>query len=267
MPKRVPALSAKALAAVRPSTGPIEIVDGYVPGLRVRILPNGSRTWSLNIRDSKGVRRRFGVGAGYGLAEARRKAEDLRRAVREGADPTSDRRAARRRAQAAQQGVGTLVALLDTYFVTGPGAPRRSAAKSKRLLLTVFARVLNTPVLDIDRTQLQLIADGWQSMATASLAVRLLRPCLKWAEKRGLVRPGVHQLEPPSAVGTRDRTLSGDELRAVWPHLQGAHGNVMKWLMWTACRLNEAAGMTWGEIEGDRVRPSQRRAQKAAVSA
>ena len=45
----------------------------------------GTRAWSLNIRDSKGVRRRFEVGSGLSLAEARRKAEDLRRNIRGGA--------------------------------------------------------------------------------------------------------------------------------------------------------------------------------------
>jgi hypothetical protein len=64
---------------------------------------SGTRTWSLNIRDSKGVRRRFDVGANLGLSEARRKAEKLRKAVRDGADPTSERRAGRQRAQAATQ--------------------------------------------------------------------------------------------------------------------------------------------------------------------
>ena len=43
MPKRVPALSAKRLAATRAANAPIELVDGFLPGLRVRILPSGAR--------------------------------------------------------------------------------------------------------------------------------------------------------------------------------------------------------------------------------
>jgi integrase len=253
MPKRVPALSAKALAAVRPSdSSTIELVDGYVPGLRVRILPNGTRSWSLNIRDSKGVRRRFDIGIGHGLAEARRKAEVLRQQVRGGADPTSERRAARQRAQAAREGEGTLGSLVDKYFDAGPGAKLRRAAKCKRLVRTVFGSALAKPMLDVRGPELQLIADGWKSGASASLAVRLLRPCLKWAEKRGLVQAGVAVLEQPATVRKRERVLTEDELRAISPHLRGVHGNVIKWLLWTGCRLNEAAGMTWGEIDCDR---------------
>jgi integrase len=209
------------------------------------------RTWSLNIRDRKGVRRRFDVGARLGLAEARRKAEELRRSIREGADPTSERRAARRRTQAARDGVGTLGALIATYFSTGPGGQQRRAARNRRQLETVFAKVLSKPVLDIKRAELQLTADGWQSGATASLAIRVLRPCLKWAEKRGLVPEGVANLEQPGRPGKRERVVTTDELTKIWPHLHGAHGNVIKWLLWTGCRLNEAAGMTLGEINGE----------------
>ena len=169
MPKRVPPLTARTLAATRSGSKTVEIVDGFILGLRVRILPSGTRTWSLNIRDSKGVRRRFDLGTGLTLAQARRKAEELRRAVRDGADPTAERRAARRRAEAAQQGRGTLDALLETYFTKGPGAQQRRAAKHRRLVQTVFANALHTPTADLKRTELQLIADAWQSSATASL--------------------------------------------------------------------------------------------------
>jgi integrase len=59
----------------------------------------------------------------------------------------------------------------------------------------------------------------------------------------------VADLEPPAAVKKRERVLTTDELRAAWRHLRGTHGDVIKWLLWTGCRLNEATGMTWGEID------------------
>ena len=252
MPKRVPPLSAKALAQVRPSDRTIELVDGYVPGLRIRILPNGTKAWSLNIRDSKGVRRRFEVGANLGIAEARKKAEALRRAVREGADPTAERRAARQRSQAAREGIGTLRALLGMYYIKGPGSDRRRAGRDKQLLQTVFARVLDKPMHDLDDTELQLIVDDWQSASTGSLAVRLIRPCLKWAGKRGYARPKLGILEQPRTVAKRERVLTSDELKSIWPHLNGVRGNVIKWLLWTGCRLGEAAALPWAEIDGDK---------------
>jgi integrase len=118
-------------------------------------------------------------------------------------------------------------------------------------LETVFAKLLDRPSIDLERTELQLTADEWQSAATASLAIRNLRPCLKWAEKRGLVRAGTASLEQPAKARKRDRIVAIGELKVVWPHLRGPHGDVIKFLLWTGCRLNEAAGMKWDEIKGD----------------
>ena len=252
MPKRVPALSAKRLAATRAADAPIELVDGFLPGLRVRILPSGARAWSLNVRDSKGVRRRFSLGSGLSLTEARSRGEQLRRAIHDGADPTEERRAAHRRSRAAHEGIGTFRALLATYFLKGPGARQRRAAKTRKLIERIFTEVLEQPALHIERPGLQLIADNWQSAASAALAVRSLRPCLSWAEKRRLVKTGVADLEPPAAVARRERVLTPKELTAIWSHFRRRHGQIFKWLLWTGCRLNEAAGMTWGEIDGDK---------------
>jgi integrase len=147
--------------------------------------------------------------------------------------------------------VGTLRALLEKYFEKGPGVHHRRADRDQQLLRTVFAKLLDKPAFELQRLELQLIADDWRSPATASLAVRLLRPCLKWAEKRQLTPAGLGILEQPGRVGKRERVLTRAELRAIWPCLTGMHGCVMKWLLWTGCRLNEAAAMTWNEITGD----------------
>jgi integrase len=67
-----------------------------------------------------------------------------------------------------------------------------------------------------------------------------------------LVRSGIANLEPPATVGRRDRVLMPEELIAIWPHFRAQHGQVFKWLLWTGCRLNEAVGMTWSEIDSEK---------------
>src|SRR6266704_2249825 len=97
MPRRIQPLNAKRLEAVRPSDDEVvELGDGHLPGLRVRI-SQGGRFWSLNIRNSKGERRRFDVGANLSLAEARRRAETLKQAIKQGGVPTGERREVRQR--------------------------------------------------------------------------------------------------------------------------------------------------------------------------
>jgi hypothetical protein len=224
MPKRVPPLSAKTLANIRLGKEPVELVDGFVPGLRVRIYPSGTRSWFLIVRNRAGERGRFHVGTGLSLAEARRKAEDDRKKIRDGADPTAERRAARQRARAAREGVGTLGALVENYFTSGPGSTLRRAKKTKQLIKTVFGKVLTVPLLDMKRPILQLIVDEWPSRHSAAFAVRSIRPSLKWAEKREMVQVGISDLEPPAVPRKRERVLSEQEIKAIWPHLQGSHG-------------------------------------------
>ena len=106
MPKRVEPLNAKQIEKWHPDAKRIlELVDGAVPGLRVRLTPNGTKTWSLSARVN-GERRRLNLGEGLGLAEARRKAEDARRQIADGVDPASAKTAARERRKAAAEGHG-----------------------------------------------------------------------------------------------------------------------------------------------------------------
>ena len=65
----------------------LELVDGAVPGLRLRVTPAGTKTRSLNIR-AAGVMRRFDVGSGFGSQRLEREPKKLRRRIEMGADPT-----------------------------------------------------------------------------------------------------------------------------------------------------------------------------------
>jgi len=90
MAKRVPPLTTKQIEATRPINGKhIELVDGHVPGLRVRVGPMG-RHWSLAIRDTNGAMRRFPVGENLKLAAARIKAMQLRQDIKGGADQSAN---------------------------------------------------------------------------------------------------------------------------------------------------------------------------------
>jgi integrase len=255
MAKRVPPLSSAQVSNLKPDpTKVVELVDGAVPGLRLRVTPAGTRTWSLNIR-AAGVMRRFDVGSGFGLAEARKKAEDLRRQIRDGADPTVGRTALRARAKAAEEGIGTFGAVIDTYFSTGPGAGLTSKPEQLKRLRSVFYAQLRRPALDIDGVALQLTVDAHDAKTAAARAVAYLKPVLKWAAKRALVK-AAFDLEKPHAdveeeTGVGQRVLTHDELRAVLPRLNDPHGRCCKFLLLTAARLSEATEATWAEIDGD----------------
>ncbi len=256
MAKRVPALLSAQVTNLKPDPTKVrELVDGAVPGLRLRVTPAGTRSWSLNIR-SLGKMRRFEVGAGFGLAEARVKARELRRQIREGADPTAERRALRARSKAAEQGIGTFGAVIDAYFSTGPGAGLRSKREQLKRLRSVFAAHLARHAQDIDGVALQLTVDAHGAKTAAARAVAYLKPILKWAVKRALVKAAFDLEKPDAGIedeesGVGQRVLAHDELHAVLPQLGDPHGRCCKFLLLTAARLREATEATWAEIDRD----------------
>jgi integrase len=267
MPKRAAvltqrAIESKVIAAKREGSRAIELVDGASLGLRARVVPTtGDVFWSLSTKDSKGIRKRFQVGRGLSLADGRKAAERLRAQIREGIDPTLERRLARQRAAAARLGAGTFDALLTAYYENGPGKVQRSAADSLKRIRVVYARLLDKPALDLRRAELQLEAERWRTVSYADVVISRLRPVLKWAARRDLVAADCADLERQSRPGKRTRVLSEQELRSLWPHLdshdrendarRSSYEAAFQWLLYTGCCLREATGMTWAELTED----------------
>jgi integrase len=252
MPRRIQPLTAKQLDAVRPrDLEVIELGDGLLPGLRVRI-SRGGRYWSLNIRNAKGERRRFDVGDNISLAEARRRAETLKQAIKQGADPTGERRDVRQRTKDARAGIGTLGSVIDAYF-DGDGASLRTKSEQRARIRHVFLKHLDRPATEITVQQLQLAADAHPSASSASRAITYLKPVARWAAKRGLMQRGFSELEKPIERSFEDgghRVLDRDTLGLVLPNLdQGYHGPAARLMLWTAARLDEVCSATWDEFD------------------
>jgi len=267
--KRVKPLTSAQIRNLKPAQNTIELVDGAVPGLRVRMTPNGVMSWSLNVRDTKGVRRRFDIGRGLGLAKAREQAEELRRLIRSGSDPTAERRAARARASDAHLGIGTFGSVITAYFHSGPGSLLNTREEQERRICDVFAKHLKRPAMEVSAADLQITADSHPSPSSAAHAVAYLRPLATWASRRELLRKGFVELEkPPARPGANgaavgQRYLSAKELAKILPCLgHHAHDAAARFMLLTGCRLEEACGATWSEIDiGDRtwIIPASRR--------
>ena len=248
MAKRVPALSAAAVAKIKPDpVRTLEFVDGDVPGLRLRVTPKGTRTWSLNIRAS-GVMRRFEVGAELGLAEARVKARLIRQRVAAGADPTAEKRENRTKAVSAKRGVGTFGAAVEEYFSAGNGAGLKTKAEQLRRIRSVFKAHLDRPGVDVLSSELQRAVDPHTAKVAAARAVAYVTPVLKWAVKRGLMK-GVFDLEKPLQDAPRQKVMDEAELAAVWPTLTDSYGRCCRFMLLTGARLDEARNATWGQFD------------------
>ena len=248
MAKRVPPLSAATLTKFKPDPVKVlELVDGAVPGLRVRITPAGTRSWSLNIR-AQGKMRRFDVGRSLGLAEARLKAEDLRRKIKDGADPTAEKRTNHQRTQLASQGIGTFDAIVEAYFTTGQGSGLSTKDDQLRRIRSVFAAHLSRTALEVKSSELQLSIDNHGAKVSAARAAGYLTPVLHWAKRRDLVI-GDFNLEKPLQDAPRQKVLTEVELAALLPAFKGHHGGCAKFMLLTGARITETTAATWSQID------------------
>lgn len=256
MAKVVPPLNARQFAAWKTGVGSAELVDGAVAGLRVRRGLSGEVTWSLFVR-LNGERRRIALGTGLGLAEARQKAEDARRQVKDGVDPNAARREAVARARDAKFGRGTLKSIIEAYFTTGDGADLKSREIQRDHLQTVFAELIDRPALDLSAADLQGAVVGWskRSVRSAQLAAAYMRPVSRWAQGLGLMKVGTEALrQPKRRTAAVQAVLTVTDAGKLWRTLTDDGFDLAARLMlWTACRRGEVIGATWAEFDLDRA--------------
>ena len=260
MPKRVAPLNAKQLERWKPDRNrTLELIDGAVAGLRVRLAPTGELSWSLSAR-LEGRRRRIALGRGLKLAEARRKAEDARSRIARGEDPAEAQRTRNERRKAAAQGIGTLGSVIAAYYEQGPGATLRSGASARALVERVFVDHLSRAALDVRSSELQLVIDGWRSKSSGRHCAAYFRPAMRWAAKRGLMTRG-ELLEGPPLGEMRQRVLTHDEVGQLLRVLGWrSRGAAARFMLLTGARREEVCGATWGEIkDGFWTIPSARR--------
>jgi integrase len=233
-----------------------ELADQDCRGLRLRISPGGARTWIAGMRDREGAARRFTLGAYpvVGIGQAREAARAMLHAVKHGgADPVADRRRERASAEAARAGVGTLAAMLDLYE-RQRGGKLRSWPEYRRSIGRVFGPLLPRPLAGLTAVDLQMAADGYGAQAQASLAVRCIRPLLKWASApgRAYCAPELAGISPPATVRRRDRVLARDELAGLLPALRASdrpYAAALRFMLLTLLRRSEADGARWQDVD------------------
>jgi integrase len=249
VPKRVPPLNSMQVERIKPGQ---ELVDGAVPGLRVTRTAAGL-SWGLSVR-VKGARRWIQVGVGIGLAEARRRAERLRRDIADGRDPAEERAAEKQRQSDAVKGLGTLRGIMASYFEHRPEL--RSAATQRKALVAVFKDWLDTPALDFTPPLAQLAVDKWarsRSATLASRAVTYLKPLAKWAARRGLMNGGFGELERPAQAAKKQLVLSQADVGDLLRSLSGSSRDIaIRMMLLTGARCNEVCQAVWNEFDLDR---------------
>lgn len=243
-----------------------ELTDATTTGLKIRATKDGRAVWSIKLRDQAGNQIRINLGEypAVGISDARQACSIARHQVRhEGKNPNVEKSAAREAAMApavpTDAGL-SLSALIDLYDkqVWTPNA-LKSRAEAINRIRSVFGKFLDRSLKSITRAELQIAVDDWPAKSSSAGAVRYVRPVLKWAGKRDYVAAELALLEEPRWLKKRSRFLSEDELHKLLPVLKAStrpHAAVMRLLLLTATRLEQAAQARWHEfrtVEGQMI--------------
>jgi integrase len=262
--------------------------DETLPGFALEVRRDGSKSFVVSYRVGRGrhaPRRQMKI-ADAAVADptvARQQAKKILAHVVQGRDPLAEQRAE------AAKAAGTCKAIAEDYFARecgmvrdangkavfpeprdGTDAKLRSAPDRLKTFERLIYPVLGAkPIGDIRRGDivrlLDRIADErGEVMADRTLAY--LRKLLNWHAVRcedytspivkGMTRANGRQ---------RERILTDDELRAVWRAAGdfGAFGAMVKFILLTTARRNEAAKLRWTEIDGaDWTLPAKRNKTK-----
>lgn len=226
--------------------------DAEAPGLALRAYASGKRVWLVQYRDEHGRTRRMPLG-NVGVvdpADARRAARETLAKVAGGANPATERKAAR-----LALSVGDLV---EAYLAHAERGQRAATFDQTRRNLRKYSSSLHgDAVAAVDRLavyKLHQRIGGDAGQVQANRALATLSAMWVWALRSGLATgDNPCALVPKFAETARERVLAADELRSIWwaTEAEGAFNRIVRLLLLTACRRSEIGGMQWGELEGD----------------
>lgn len=225
------------------------------PGFGCRVTAGGARSFILNYRVNH-VERRITIGQWptWTVLKAVKEARKLRQRIDRGEDPLEDRR----KQEASQR--DTLAAVCDEYFQREGHKLRSRDERQRALTRLVLPEIGRKDIRAITRGDVVRLLDGVEDnsgpvMATRTLAY--LGRVFSWFESRNddFRSPIVRGMGRSNAKErARTRTLSDDELRAVWQAAGSSvapYARMVRFILLTGARRAEAAEMVWSELDGD----------------
>jgi integrase len=229
--------------------------DSKTPGLVLRVSNRGSRTWGFffTAPDGKRARTKLGSYPAMSLSRARGEAKLARGHAEDGADP----RAAMKRRGIARM---TVAELVDRY-VTDPDKARLRSIKEikRRLDVNALPIIGDIALAELTRRDVRDVTDKIMRREARTQAWHThkdLSAVLRWAVRNDfLTHNPVEGVKPPGGFTAGERTLSDEEIAALWHVLPTALAKskscqrILKLCLITGQRLGEVSGMTKAELD------------------
>jgi len=153
-------LTGRKIAAIKPTLRRVEYLDRKVPGLALRVTPQGAKSWTIRYRH-RGRLRRLTLGDVdvIPLADARERARDELHAASKGADPATVKQSGKK-----AETVGELAAV----YIEKWAKPRKRSWRADDNLLRrkVLPKWRHRAIVDITRQDVRQLVEpaalaGW----------------------------------------------------------------------------------------------------------
>jgi integrase len=252
-------LTVKGLENLRPGATRREVPDGHTRGLFYVLQTTGAASWAYRYRFAgKPKKLTIGTYPAIDIRAARELASEAAKAIARGDDPAAAKRAAKIAIREAVANEHDLVENVVETFVERYAKPNtRSWRETERILKREIVgswkrrRLSNIGRADV-HDLLDRIVDRGAPIAANRILAALRRMC-SWAVERGIIKVSpCDGVKAPSAIRSRDRVLSDDEIRLVWHAFDKVgwpFGPLGKLLLLTGARLREVGGARWQDVD------------------
>ena len=261
-----------------PPGGRVDYFDAAYPGLALRVTGSADqrperRTWTLFYRFG-GKQRRLTFEPGYpalGLADARDAANKAKLKIQAGTDPGAAKAEAKAEAARAPDTIANVVELFIKRSLEAKGrAPRYIEETRRSFRLHVLSRWGDRDITTISRRDViglldQVMDHGSTVRAddkrkkvpggpiAANRTLSAIRALFNFALRRGIIESTpVALVERPGEETQRERTLTADEIAAVWSGadtLGYPFGQYFQLALLTGQRRDEVARMRWTDLD------------------
>lgn len=266
-------LNKQVIAAAAAQDREVIIWDADVPGLGLRITPNGAKSFILKTRIGGGrsapVRKpTLGKVGDITLDQARTKAREWKALAKDGIDPTRHKEES-----------GRTVADLCAEYLEVHAPRKRSGdddkAKIGQYILPRLGRLLVKDVsfTDIERLHRSMKKTPYAANRTLALISKMFALAIKWEWTERNPAKGVERYPEekrerflsPDEIGTLSQALIDFVKAASRPNESRKAADAIRLLMLTGARRAEVLSMTWGMLDletGVWTKPSSHTKQK-----
>src|SRR5215469_4832048 len=242
----------RTLKALKPPPRPkqLDYFDDSFPGFGLRISYDGRKSWVVLYR-CNGVKCRLTLGRldVVPLVEARGQARNALKRAALGDDPAIQKKRDRE--------APTFQQLADRYVEQYAKPKKRTWRKDRRLLDNNLIPALGRKKAHlITRADLRAALNDVKNRPApieANRTFEVVRKLFNWAvEEEVLAESPAFKLPKPAEELSRERTLTADELQALWVALESAGPmvrGVFRIMLLSAQRRNEVSHMRWVDLD------------------